>query len=186
VADILKETIRKELKGHRLQLLYRGFFKKYGVLPRNNLSAIFFSPSLSYAKDYGDSTVYTTKPQKIFDIRTPKDFETMKFWLNKTILELEREKTDEDGFLPSRIRVYIKDAKRHLASNNPKDIIISMANLGIALFDGEVIVGAIEKKFMEDMDIDAMYVFEAGFLRTDQDEVSVAFRKMPPIKWLKI
>ena len=186
----LRNFIRKTIQEYRnetnkvfndkKQLLYRGFSAKYGFLSKNNNSAIYFSPSLEYAKEYGDGNVITTlKPNNIFDVRNKNDFNVLKTWLDKKINEIIEEKEDEDGFLPKNIKPFIKDAKTYLKSDNPKDLMTAFSNISFSYFNGKNTVGVLEKLFMEENNIDYMYMFESGFLRTLNDELSIVFRNFP-------
>lgn len=170
---------QKEIKN-----LYRGYFKNHGIYPKNKDAAIFFSPSLEYAKTYGDGNVIiTTIPDDIFDVfNNSKHFDILKNWLIKQLYEIIDAKEDDDGFLPKEIVTYIKDAKIYLKSNIPKDLMSAFMNISFAYFNGHNRIGVFEKMFMEQNNIDAMYQIEAGFITSDIDKYSVVFKEMPSYK----
>lgn len=186
---MLKENITKAVTFYiyeqkEIKNLYRGYFKSHGIYPKNKDAAIFFSPSLEYAKTYGDGNVITTTiPDNIFDVfNNQKHFDILKDWLTNQFHRIINLKQDDDGFLPKEITTYIRDAKNYLISDNPKDLMTAFMNVSFAFFNGYNKVGVFEKMFMEQNNIDAMYQIEAGFVSSDIDKYSVAFREMPKYK----
>jgi hypothetical protein len=161
--------------------LYRGYFKQTGVYPKNDNAAIYFTPSIEYAKTYGDGSVISTNiPNNIFNIINNKNHQSiMKMWLIDKIEQISNEKEDIDGFLPKIISIYLKDAKKNLNNDDPKSLMIAFQNISFAYFDGNNKVGVLEKLFMEENNIDAMYQFEAGLINSELDKISVAFKNMP-------
>lgn len=161
--------------------LYRGYFQETGIYPKNDNGAIYFTPSIEYAKTYGDGSVISTGiPSNIFNIINNKNHQSiMKTWLVDKIQHIINENVDIDGFLPKTISTYIKDAKKYLANDDPKSLMIAFQNVSFAYFNGNNKVGVLEKIFMVDNNIEAMYQFEAGLIVDELSNISVAFKNMP-------
>lgn len=170
-----------EMSGNENNKLYRGYFKQNGPAPKNKNAVVYFSPSIEYARDYGDGSVISTEmPNNIFDVfNNKRHFSIMKNWLSDKIEQIASEKEDEDGFLPRNISAYIKDANTYLKKDDPTSLVTAFVNAGIAYFDGDVKTGVFEKLFMDDNSIDAMYQFESGLIKNETDKFSIAFKDMP-------
>lgn len=184
--NLIARNIKKYLneqktnKKDKQQFLYRGFSSKTGFGAKSDNAVLFFSPSLDYAKTYGDDSVMVTKkPDNIFDVRYERNFNVLKKWLLNVLESIIEEKKDDDGFLPPKILSYINDAQKLLKSDNPKDLISAMSNISFAYFNGKFMVGVLEKMFMDEYNIDHMYYYETGLIKTENDLMSVMFRKPP-------
>lgn len=159
-------------------VLYRGQ-QKGRVYDKPNEGAIFFSPDKNYVSNYGDEIVEAIAPAKIFDIREGESHSILRNWVEGKISEIENSEKYDD--LPPSVKTHVKDARRSIKKNAPRETASAMTSIGMAKVGGfeKYVVGKAEKDFMRDFGIDAMYQFES--LRENDEVMSVAFREMPDV-----
>lgn len=176
---MLSEIAYKLIEG---RMLYRG--TSAGKFTPRSSGAIFFSPNKEYAMDYGDVVISTEQPTDIFDPRVPSNLEILANWIEDRIETLMD--SDEYFDMPGSTKTFVRDASRLIKDrSNVQSVLSAMINLGIAEAGGfgNYKVGQIEKIFMDDHGISAMYMIESGNTTDRPDsEWSVAFSKMPDYK----
>lgn len=185
LVDIFNAIILERLHENAGDLLYRG--QQSGRSYTNHRSgAIFFSPNKEYAMDYGDKLLVTRSPSDIFDARKSSDRSTLRRWIQDKLDDIID--TDEYDELSSEVKGYYRDCRRFLTNDDFNSVMRALINLGIAMSDGfgNYVVGYIEKQFMDENNIDAMYCSESGLTNGKPgSELSVAFRAMPTdVKYL--
>lgn len=153
--------------------LYHG--QRKGRNYKSSNGAVFFTPSLNYAKNYGDEIYSAKVPSNLFDIFNKKsDFNKLKSWLSQKIKEIGGEKIGANSI------VFYKDAKKYVETDSPDELVRAMVNYGIASAGGfsSYKVGQVEKQFMEENGISAMTMKEAGSDIPDE-QISVVFKDVP-------
>ena len=141
-----------------------------------NEGAVFYSPDKTYSELYKSddkNILRTTKmPENILDIREKDGVEKSYNWIKKEISNLEKSEipnTKQDFEL----------AKKFLEQKDAQGISSSLANLDMIYMkqsNRPLIVGMSEKKLMNELDVDAMTIKEAG---RDGEDYSIAFRDNP-------
>ena len=164
-------------------LLYRGSIKDRSY-KNPNKGAIYFSPNKEYALEYGDSVITTKMPYKIFDPRKSSDRQVLYKWIMNKIKNFKEADSYWDN--PSSLNRYLNDAQQMTQNNidSAEKILSGLINLGIYMAGGfsNYTTGEIEKTFMEENNINCMYMIESGNTKDKPNsEWSVAFREMPKI-----